>query len=110
MFEWPIWAHSTFSQMVILALTNPKIWILALAGHEMILSIIPVPVFYPNFQFYPVIQHKSIFATSQTEKVNFIQLSWSKLHFILLPGKSAVGQPIDGEIVVRKWAVSSAQA
>ncbi len=47
-FDWDvedIWAHSTFSQAVILALANPKNWILAQSQHEIIFSIILVPEF-----------------------------------------------------------------
>ena len=43
------WAHSAFSRVVILALANRKYRILALAQPEIILSIIWVHEFYPNY-------------------------------------------------------------
>ena len=87
--------------MVILALANPKIWILASSQAWNIFIHYPrawiVSKFYVknmsgNFEFYPVIQHNLILSTSQMEKWNFIQLSDPKLNFILLSGRSAVGQ------------------
>ena len=59
-----------------------------------------MPELYPNYRIVglhktarpPVIQHNLILSTSQMENWNFIQLSDPKSDFILLSGKSAVGQ------------------
>ncbi len=79
-----MWAHSAFSQVVILALANPKNWILATNQA------------WNNFIHYPSawipLNSTLILSTSQMEKLNFIQLSDPKLNFIPLSGKSAVGQ------------------
>ena len=45
-----------------------------------------------NFEFYPIIQHNLILSASQMQKLNFIPLSHPKFNFILLSGKSDVGQ------------------
>ena len=69
-------AHSAFSQVVILALADPKNWILA-TGQA-----------WNNF----IQIEKLNFIPLSQPKLNFIPLSQPKLNFILLSGKSAVGQ------------------
>ncbi len=77
--EMSVWAHSTFSKVVIVALSNPKIWILALSKHEIILSFIPGPGFYPHaiyilsrkIEFYPIIPAKIEFYPIILAKIEF---------------------------------------
>ncbi len=81
-------AHSAFSQVVILALANPKIWMLSTGqawnNFIQIEKLNFIRLSQPNLNFIPLSQ----------PKLNFIPLSQPKLNFILLSGKSGVGQCI----------------